>query len=61
MNDDCVQEVSNNLCHSKKVHHYFENVRKLVQNNNPQVKKQNEFGIQIYWLCINYLIRGRQD
>ena len=51
MNGDCVQEVSNNLCHSKKVEHYFEIVKKLVQNNNLQMKKQNECCMQICWLC----------
>ena len=39
MNDDSVQNVSNDLCHSKKVHHYFEKARKLVQNSDPQMKK----------------------
>ena len=41
MNDDCVQKVPKNLCHSKKVHHCLETFNKTVQNNIPQIKKIN--------------------
>ena len=38
MNDECVPKESKNLFHSKKVHHYLENFKELLQNKKPQMK-----------------------